>query len=400
MSDKIVSPDKQYELNITNSGQLIVYSKSGRVIWASNSDPNPEPIIPDPPLSQTLRKLSIVGSNFYAGETRFFPIGISSFSSIQLYTGEKDIKGLFQFYKDNKINWIRVFMMLSWMKMYREDTVPALSPFLSLAEPYGIYVEIVALADTELLPKFDQREHCNEVSSICEQHNNSVLEIFNEPFHGVAQKADPEWLHEQALLTPISLICSEGSSNDFEDTSSKGDYITCHADRTDGDNGWRHVRHVKEMLDLKNIVNKPCISDEPIGSGEEFEAGRRENDPSKWRAKGLLTTLFGPETFHYQQGLYSQIPTGNQLECFKAWIQGVNFFPNSFKYDYAFVNSGWNNSPVKSFSNALRVYSGICDNKAFSIILDDKNAQIEWQNGFYKVDEYKFPGTRIVYSER
>ena len=50
-SDKIVSPSKKYELDIQDDGNLVVYGRSGRVIWTSGQpDPHPElePPPPDP----------------------------------------------------------------------------------------------------------------------------------------------------------------------------------------------------------------------------------------------------------------------------------------------------------------------------------------------------------------
>lgn len=50
MSDKLISPNARYELNIQNEGNLVVYRRAdGAVIWASPVDAHPLPDPPAPP---------------------------------------------------------------------------------------------------------------------------------------------------------------------------------------------------------------------------------------------------------------------------------------------------------------------------------------------------------------
>jgi hypothetical protein len=44
---KLVSPNGQYEVNIQDDGNLVVYARGGRPVWASGADPHPGPD-PDP----------------------------------------------------------------------------------------------------------------------------------------------------------------------------------------------------------------------------------------------------------------------------------------------------------------------------------------------------------------
>ena len=51
MSDKLVSPNGAYELDLANDGNLVTYRLAdGAVIWSSGGDPNPLPP-PTPPVT-------------------------------------------------------------------------------------------------------------------------------------------------------------------------------------------------------------------------------------------------------------------------------------------------------------------------------------------------------------
>jgi hypothetical protein len=357
-----------------------------------------------PPVIATPR-IEIIDGKMYAGGIRFHWKGVSCFSAPGDYYKGSDLTSTFSFLRDKGFNVIRCFMMLSWMKYEGKDTLPIISKFLDYAASFGLYVEVVALADTKLLPSFDEQKYCNELSAIVAQHENAILEWVNEPYHGTAQSYSEDQLKPLVDKCPTLLPCSQGSTPDFENQFTAGDYVTAHPDRTDGDDGWRHVRHLKEAYDLGQTIKAsgrkvPIISDEPIGANETFEAGRRENDPDKFRVMGLMTHFFNPQTFHYQDGLYARLPGPIQLQCMDAWFEGINFFPPAFKDTISFTNAGWGDSPIKEFSNALRCYSGRSNDEAWTLVIDDRGVTYVTQNSFRLVDEVILPHARILHFKR
>ena len=61
-------------------------------------------------------------------------------------------------------------------------------------------------------------------------------------------------------------------------------------------------------------VERPIVSDEPIGAGP-LRSGRRDDAPARFRA-AMLTRLAGlGATFHYEGGLQAKVPQGRELEC-------------------------------------------------------------------------------------
>ena len=57
--------------------------------------------------------------------------------------------------------------------------------------------------------------------------------------------------------------------------------------------------------------------------------GRRETDPEKFRAMGLVSRLLGlGATFHYEGGLQARIPGGVEAACFDAWLSGRTALPS------------------------------------------------------------------------
>lgn len=161
------------------------------------------------------------------------------------------------------------------------------------------------------------------------------------------------------------MIYAEGASADDESAEyAGGSYITVHYDRADGDNHWRWVRHHREGEVLSATTGKFVVSDEAIGAAETFIPGKRDNDPDKFMAFGILCRMLNMgSTFHYEGGLQSEIPTGKQLECFSAWMSGTTLIPDHFRGSFrnSNVNGGWDQSPVQSHNvdTCVRAYSSV-----------------------------------------
>jgi hypothetical protein len=120
-------------------------------------------------------------------------------------------------------------------------------------------------------------------------------------------------------LIPRDVPVSLGSV-EWGDGFAAGDYVTWHAPRT---TAW-HVDMARGAEMAKRFA-KPVVSDEPIGAADRPEAGRRDNNPARFRAaaRALRDAGLGA-TFHYDGGIQTRLPTRIEQACLTAWLAGLN----------------------------------------------------------------------------
>ena len=219
-----------------------------------------------------------------------------------------------------RLTLVRVLVMADALfTLAPADGVRALPALLDMASRHGLYVEVVALADTAAI-SFDIASHVRAVADICARHGNAVLEIANEPWHATQARVlhDPAYLRQlEATLprtVPIALGAVEGG-----DGYGAGDYVTWHAPRTR-----EHARAVARGAALVRKFKKPVVSDEPIGAADAASPGRRDNDPARFRAAAEATRRAGlGATFHYEGGLQARLPSPVEATCLDAWLDGL-----------------------------------------------------------------------------
>ena len=241
-----------------------------------------------------------------------------------------------------KLTVVRVLAMGGgFMDLRPQPGRDALSRLLDLAAAHGLYVEVVALAGTRDMP-VDLDQQLTALGAILGRHANAILEVANEPAHP-SQAPDvgkPEVLLALAARVPSDIPVSLGSLEENEGFA-RGDYATWHVPRDSRLDGWGHVLAVAQGGDLVRRLGKPVVSDEPIGAGAVYEPGRRDDQPSRFRAAALLTRLAGMgATFHYGAGLQATIPEGRELECFNAWNEAWHLLPEGVEQDGAFAIAG------------------------------------------------------------
>jgi hypothetical protein len=224
---------------------------------------------------------------------------------------------------------VRVLSMAQHLfQLSPEEGRKALPRLLERAAAYGLYVEVVALADTAAV-QADLDRHVKLVGDIAAHYPNAIVEIANEPGHPT-QRPDvhtPERLTKLASSIPGDVVIALGSI-EYGDGFAAGDYVTTHLPRDEGGDEWDHVRAVAGGASLIWRFKKPVVSDEPIGAAAEYSRGRRDNDPARFRAAALLTRLAGMgATFHYEGGLHGRSPQGRELKCFQAWNEAWTLLP-------------------------------------------------------------------------
>jgi hypothetical protein len=229
------------------------------------------------------------------------------------------------------LNVVRVLAMAKHLfELSPERGLAHLDRLLTRAAAHGLFVEVVALADTASY-SIDPAAHVERVARICQKHPNALLEIANEPYHGTQAPRihDREYLRELLRRVPPGVPAAAGAA-EFPTLYDDGVYSTAHFPRSSGAEGWGHVRDLQLGTDLLRASRKPLINDEPIGAGQRFEPGRRDDSPERFRAAALASRLIGlGATFHYEGGLQARKPEGRELECFRAWQEAWSLVPGA-----------------------------------------------------------------------
>jgi hypothetical protein len=322
---------------------------------------------------------------------RFFAVDSGTFRPIWvsgLYVIPKTVEEQNAFIKwarSTGFNGFRVFAGELGQVGQTPDMARAILPeLLERARLAGLYV--YAVANTGSATGYDVPSHTREIARICSEHVNCVLEGANEYWHPSQsdQVNDSAWL--QALLlqvVPANVTWSTGAADTDEGPdypASAGRFATAHLDR--GRDKWNQVRRLREIAGISEQTGKPAMSGEPIGADETSQPGRREADPNFFFAMGALCRVFELGcVFHSEQGLHALPHTGNQQRCAEAFLEGWRSLDTTDRL--TFKNASWVDSPVKTFVGAVRVYSGVIDNRGYSVIVGaEPGLHIEWQNGW------------------
>ena len=281
----------------------------------------------------------------------------------------------------------RVFAMgRNVLDLSPADGRAALPRLLEIAARHRMIVEVVALADTRDVP-VDRDQHLAALGGIIDKHGNAVLEVANEPVHPT-QAPDVQKFDVLARLrtrVPATVPVALGSI-ERGDGFAAGDYVTWHVPRLTSHEGWGHVLAIADGVSMARQLEKPLVSDEPIGAGPRFEPGRRDDSPARFRAAALLTRLAGlGATFHYEGGLQAKIPAGRELECFNAWNEAWSLLPAGLERAGVFRRAGDPGAAVTSYAGerALGVFERQTGNTARVIVIDPRPGfSASWSAGW------------------
>ena len=118
-------------------------------------------------------------------------------------------------------------------------------------------------------------------------------------------------------------------------------------------------------------LNKPVVSDEPIGAAEADQAGRRSANPAEFFGQGVLARVFEfGATMHMESGLHATLPGPIERACARAFIEGSTLWPDQL--DTQFENAGWARSPVKRAAfdeTVVRVYSALAGYRGWMVFV-------------------------------
>jgi hypothetical protein len=353
-------------------------------------------------------QLHVTDRQFVTAEGRPFQWrGITAFRLLELvaHGREQDAERYLRWAHVEGLTVARVLAMATNLfTLSPEDGRAALPRLLQIARRHQMNLEVVALADTRDV-RVDLDEHVAAIGRIIAEHGNGVLEIANEPGHATqapeVEKTDvlSRLRRRVAASVPVAL-----GSVERGDGFAAADYVTWHAPRRTSDNGWGHVLAIAEGDAMLRTWNKPVVSDEPMGAGERFEPGRRDDDCARFLAAALLTRFAGlGATFHYQEGLNAAIPTGRQLQCFKSWNSAWTLLPADIERRGVFRRAGESGAAVSTFSagRALAVFERQADDTAWVLVIRPQPSfSAAWAEGWRISRVRRLDGAWIITARR
>jgi hypothetical protein len=336
--------------------------------------------------------------------------GITAFRLVeQVASGrEPDAVSFLDWAAAQDLTVVRVLVMARHLfELPPERGLAALPRVLELAAARGLYVEVVALADTAAYPGLDVGGFVRRVGIVCEAHPNALLEIANEPHHPTQISAihRPEDLLRLRELAPSRVPVAIGAGDTLAQ-SAAGDYVTFHFPRLSSEDGWGHVQAIGDAAFEAGRIGKPVINDEPIGAASESEPGRRDDDPVRFRAMALLSRMAGlGATFHYEAGLHARTPAGREAECFEAWSDGWRLLPPDIERRARFLQEGSPDSAISGVDRAaaLAVYEARADRESWVLAIGveaDQGPALTWKKGWTQADRKAWPGLILARGER
>jgi hypothetical protein len=263
--------------------------------------------------------------------SRFQWRGVTAFALLeQLAHGRRaDADAYMRWASETGFNLVRVLAMADVLFTLTPDDGRRHMPALfEMAAQRGLYVEIVALADSERfgMAAPGLREQVAAVGGIAARHPNVVVQIANEHYHPTQSRElhDPAVLAELGRLIPPQVLYTESAAAHDSAIQPQGAYITRHLSRSGSPA--EMLERVQLLGNLASKTGKPVVNDEPIGAAESDQPGRRLSDPGFFRDLARQTSAAGLAggTFHCEDGLLARVPGPVQLACARAWVEGAS----------------------------------------------------------------------------
>jgi hypothetical protein len=360
-----------------------------RDVYAGAGKPFPgAPTPPQPPAGALRGPLRVDGRLFRAGDGgRFVWRFCSAFTLCQHYaTGRASHADAYlDWVQAHGFNGVRVFCgNLTWAGQTFRSALDGLPAVLAATAARGLYCELVSLTDTKDVSERDGEAHARAVAALAGP--SSVLELSNEVGHGTqASWLTADWCRRIGRSLPVVWAVGAPVGQDEPINGSfpghGGSYITSHLDR--GRPFWDQVRRVRELFAIIETHKVPCVNNEPVGAGPIQQNGRRETNPTFFRALGALNSLFGVQgVFHLDAGLHCTLPSATESACARAFIEGHALLGDEAG-TRQYLNTGHAGSPVKSIANLTRAYSFVAGNAGHTILIGySASSRVDWGNGW------------------
>lgn len=299
--------------------------------------------------------------------------GVSAFPLAEMiaHGREPEAIGFLDWCQMQRLNMVRVFLSCSNMFPLTPDEGRAALPrLLELAGNRGLYVEAVAIADSFAYAACDWAAHVRAVGEICAAYPNSLVEGANEPMQQW-QPFNPDELYRFCSQIPSGVPWTLGAADGPNDESraycsKSSSWQNVHSDRTKAP--WGNVRHTREQQVLSDEINQYVGNDEP---GDDFTPAQQ------FAIGGLCRVCMLWDTFHADQVKYGQIPTGAELDAFRARQAAWDFVPDGAWGTFA--NYGWVPPNPESPVQAYTAHSD--DSRAYAVLVGDREAYVLLSDG-------------------
>jgi hypothetical protein len=387
---------------------------------ATNPPPDPGPTPPDPgPIPPgTLTALRQDGRILRTADgARFLWRGATSFRLLHMVATGEEAAAVERLEALRALGFSVVRVLATARHLFdlpADRGRDALRRLFDLTGAAGLYVEIVALADTDTWTRTELEEQLAYIYTRAGEYPHVLVEGGNElgPTHETQSDAAVDVCRNfvpggPALYCPGSVhgggFCQDRSAltdEQWEHGNATGEwpywdevftysnhYGTSHLKR-DGDdaNRGRRVRELEASSDQAECL---FIDDEPLGADETLQPGKRSNEPGVFYLQGVLSRIFEVgSTFHSQAGLTSAPFGPVQQGCAEAFINGTRIVADGVQLTYK--NAGWHDSPVKEFTGAVRIYSGVGADNIACVIGPENDYRVVYQHG------WSSPGPRAV----
>lgn len=329
--------------------------------------------------------------------------GITAFRLLEMEAGGRgpEVDSYLRWAAAERLTVVRVLAMAQHLfELPPERGLGALDALLARAARHGLFVEVVALADTAAYP-IDAAAQVRRVGEISARHANAIMEIANEPYHPTQRPEihDPKYLARLRSEIPAGVPVALGAG-DYPTMHADGDYVTVHFPRSADRAGWGWVAALRDGIDIIRQVRKPVVDDEPIGAGERAEPGRRDADPERFRAAAIANRLTGVgATFHYEGGLQARRPAGNALACFRGWQEAWTLIPGDGRVEPFDAGPA---APVAGIrGDHAAVFLGSRGDMAWLLIAGaGAGAVVDWQDGWVVTVRREWPASRFYGARR
>jgi len=257
--------------------------------------------------------------------------GVTAFALLdQLADGRRaDADTYLRWARATGFNLVRVLAMADVLfKLSPEEGRRHLDGLFTAAAGHGLYVEIVAIADSARLKQSPDglRNQVAAVGRLAAAHVNAIVQIANEHYHPTQVPAlhDPATLTALAALIPPRVLYTESASADDTAARPQGLFITRHLSR--GGTPADMTARLALLGELAMSTGKPVVNGEPIGAGERRVPGRRLADPRVFRdlARRTVEAGLAGGTFHCEDGMFARVPGPVQQACARAWVEGMS----------------------------------------------------------------------------
>ena len=253
---------------------------------------------------------------------RFTVKECTDFRLFHAYLNKEHIESVLSQRKELGFNMVRVLgtchnMFRLYPSDFQEIYYDALIPFFNLCSKYNLYVEFTVFADATMAISDENQQiiHWNKVGNNLSK--NVIIEVNNENDQQVNRLVSIQ------KLQPFSgIICSHGSNGSQAiPVRPWWNYETWHTN--DAYEWWRKVGH--GAMELSDHSHVPCIANENT---------RPDRDVHKnhfYDAAASAALLCAGSCFHCEDGKYSRLFTGQNLEFAQTWIEGINSVPLEFQ---------------------------------------------------------------------